>query len=334
MTAIKLVIDAANIAYYYRDKKFHFARVAAVRTAWRDRGHDGEVHAVIDASVRDRLVDPALAAAAQAEHWLSVAAGDADDEILRMADEYGATVVSRDNFAWATGRYEWLHRDRSRLYGARFSGESAQLYRRPLVELTPEKIAQAKRVKAEKAGMVLADDVRSWRHTDTAEDCRLAGETLSAGQVQRRGDAYYCWGCQRAVTAEVSDGPAGPPMVRLLHGDQVRCRLQIPPEGIRVGRAGWRHPDVTDVTDGLARADARAISGEHLLLKPDHTGLPVAVHLRATNTSFLNPTIGADGLPADHRMAPDVEYPLWPGDEILLGPGLVRLLIDAAEPAR
>jgi hypothetical protein len=330
VTAISLVVDASNVAFSGKEKRFVFARVVAVRDAWRSRDSEGQVHAVIDASVRERLVDRELAVIAEAEHWLTVAPGDADDEILRLADEYDAKIVSRDNFAWAADRYTWLHRDRDRLYEAFFYGDEARLRRRPQVRLTPEKIAEAKRRKAEKAGDPGDIGDQQWRCTSEPGECRLAGEIVLPTKIVRQGDTYYCWVCREPLREEptAESIPSGPATVTLLHRTRVQWKLVIPEQGMDVGRGSSRRPQVVDVTVGLPRETAREISSVHLRIKLDHTGLPVAVHLAPSNVSFVNPAIGADGLPADNRMSPLLEYPLWPGDEVVLGPGEVRLLVD------
>jgi hypothetical protein len=339
VTAISLVIDASNVAFNSKDKdrRFVFARVEAVREAWLARDPEGQVQAVIDASVRERLVDKDAAVAAELGNWLTVAPGDADDEILRLADEYHAKIVSRDNFAWAVDRYTWLHRDRDRLYEAFFYGDQARLRRRAHANLTPEKIAEAKRRKAEKAGDPgdLADQL--WRCSSPPAECRRGGEIVSPAQIVRNGGRFYCWVCQRPLREEpVAEpvAPTGPATVTLLHGTRVQWKREIPQDGMQIGRGSTRRPQVVDVTAGLSREAAREISGVHLRLAPDHTGLPVAVHLPATNVSFVNPAFDADGLPADNRMKPDLQYPLWPGDEVVLGPGEVRLLIDGGQVGR
>ncbi|WP_238016995.1 hypothetical protein KZZ52_13760 [Dactylosporangium sp. AC04546] len=333
MTAISLVIDASNVAYSSKEKRFVFARVAAVRDAWRARDPEGQVHAVIDASIWERLVDQERAVAAEAEHWLTVAPGDADDEILRLADEYGAKVVSRDNFAWAADRYAWLHRDRDRLYEALFYGDQARLRRRPEVVLSPERIAEAIRRRAQKAGDPGDLGDQQWRCTNTTDECRVGGQILRPANIVRQGGRYYCWVCRHEAREEPMEPPVvtGPATVTLLHGTRVQWTMVVPTEGMEMGRGSSRRPHVVDVTGGLSRDAAREISGEHLRLALDHTGLPVAVHLNTTNVSFVNPALGADGLPADNRMAPQLEYPLWPGDEVVLGPGDVRLLIDVGQ---
>lgn len=336
MPAISMVLDAANIAFESRsagEGRFVFARVEEVRTAWQAEDPDGQVHAVIDASVRGRLVDGARAAAAEADGWLTVAAGDADDEILRLADEYHAKIVSRDNFAHSADRYPWLHQDRDRLYEVAWYAAGPRLRRRRPVLLTPEKIAEAKRRKAAKAGDPGDLGDRQWRCTGPADRCDDAGRIVPAYKVSRQGRAYYCRSCGWELEeVEVAEPvrPSGPPTVSLLHGGRVQWERQIPVEGCVLGRGSAHRPEVIDVTAGLLSDDARAISGRHMRLYPDETGLPVAVHEPATNASFLNPTLAADGLPADNRMVPGEEYPLVAGDQIALGPGLVRLVVHGA----
>ncbi|REE97764.1 FHA domain-containing protein [Thermomonospora umbrina] len=343
MSMIGVVLDAANIANRNpppnsppgTPRRWEFARVERVRAACAARWPDRHVRAVIDASVMSRLADRAGAATAEREGWLITATGDADDDVLEIADRYAALVFSRDNFGHARLEYPWLDGEPDRVWWFSTRRGLVTLAPRPLKRLTPDEIERARREKERKAGRPVDDADRTWRCLAAEGVCTYAGGPVPAGMLREHRGAWFCMACNNEaeeVLYEPSPAapPAAPTLLVQVDGDRRRT-LDVPSGGLLLGRGGPRRPRVTDVTASLDRSAAKQISRDHLRVEVDDDGWPVAVHEGENGVTFLNPRIGPDGLPADNRLVRGEEYPLCDGDELVLGPGRVRIVVSCAE---
>jgi hypothetical protein len=331
VSAVSVVLDAANIAFTTAGGgrlSYHFSRVEEVRDAWLARDDGGDVRAVLDASALRGMADRPRAELARREGWLSVAPGDADDQILELADRFGAAIVSKDNFQHARDDYPWLQGCSARVYSASWRAGELLLQPRILRIVEAQDIERARRAKARKAGIRDGLGDRVWHCTAPAGECDLRGASVPQSLLRERGDGWYCK-CGYVAMEQYADLRAlevtGPPMFAVMHGVMQRWEVPIEPGPHVFGRGD--RPDVFDVTVGLPREQAREISHEHLEAFLDDDGGAIVRHLAPTNVTFLNPDFGADGLPVNNRLADGAEYLLTEDDTLVLGPGHVTIMV-------
>lgn len=332
MNVNAVVLDAANIACKNRrggaPPEWRFARVERVKRACLDTWPGALVRAVIDASAEQRLADRGRSDTAHKEGWLQTAPGDADDLALDIAAHLGAAVVSRDNFMDARRDHPWLEREAERVWSFSIQKDRSVVLRpRRLLPATDEQVAEARRKKARKAGIVTMGEDEVWTCTGPPDKCNYAGQAVP---VLRRGGDRLCKFCSYPAVEQVYTPvpKAVAPLLTLLVNGREHGRFPLPPDGLVLGRGGPSRPDVTDLTAGLDGRSAHAISRRHLQIEPDDEGWPVVVHRGSGGDTFLNPRVGADGLPLDNRLAHGERYPLIEGDELWLGEGRVRLIVS------
>ncbi|MFD7867416.1 hypothetical protein [Streptomyces sp. NPDC059783] len=333
MSAPDVIIDASNIAHG-RGGTVSFARVVDVREAWL-REHPGSYpYAVLDGAVRGRLEDRALADRAGREHWLELHQGDADDRILSLAAQYGAAVISEDNFRFARREHTWLQGNTDRIWSARRVRGRVVFSRRSLSVATDEEIDADRARKRGKAGLRDPDSELRFRHVEEPSPCRRSGSVLTPPQVYASGDRLYCHSCDQPAEETVAEAPVpetpdGRTVITVMHGYAVLRTVDVPgDDGLVIGRASRSRPGTTDVTDGLGPEARGEISREHVRIFLDDDGRPMAEHLTDNNASFLNPVLDRYGRPSTARLATRTPYGLEPGDELVLGTGSVRLRIS------
>jgi hypothetical protein len=333
MSVIAVVLDAANIACKNRRNgeppQWQFARVERVRAACLDIWPRAHVKAVIDASAEMRLADRRRSDAAHDEGWLYTAPGDADDRVLEMAAKLRAPVVSRDNFYDARRIHPWLEEE-ERVWSFSIQKDRSVVLRpRRLLPATDEQVAEARRKKARKAGLISVGLDEVWLCTAPSKrECNYAGQAV---QVIQMGGRRVCRFCSYPVEEQIYTPATVPTLVLYVDGME-RRRFTLPPEGLVLGRGGASRPDVTDLTAEMDVEAASRISRRHLRIDPDDEGWPVVVHQAATSETFLNPQVGADGLPLDNALYQDEPYPLIEGDTLWLDEGRVRLNVTLEEP--
>ncbi|MGW3123589.1 NYN domain-containing protein [Streptomyces sp. NPDC001107] len=334
MTVPGVIIDASNVAAT-RTRRWPFSRVVEVRDAWlRDHPGAGAI-AVLDASVRRFLDDQHLLQQAERAQWLEVRRGDADDRILALAVKFNAGIVSGDKFRYARREHPWLQGNDSRVWGVSWVGGRVVFVPRRLGVATDEEIERDREKKRSKAGLLPEDAEVRFRCTSSPDACLRGGEVLLPRHVNKDRDRWYCRSCSCEAVEILVEPPlpddlgTGPVQVTVRHGFTVRRILTVPAEGLALGRASRRHPEVTDVTDGLTRDDADTISRLHVRIYLDDDGNPLVEHVpeKHRNVTFLNPELDFDGRPRSGRLATGPAYGLEEGDELFLGPGLVRLRI-------
>lgn len=333
MGVIAVVLDAANIACKNRRNgeppQWQFSRVERVRAACLTTWPGAHVRAVIDASAEHRLTDRHRSEAAHAEGWLYTASGDADDRVLEMAAKLGAPVVSKDNFYDARRNYPWLE-DEERVWTFGIQKDRSVVLRpRRLLPVSDEQVAEARRKKARKAGVVSVGVDEVWLCAAPSEqECKYAGQPVQVTEARGR---RVCRFCSYPAEEQVYT-PAAVPMLVLHVDGQEHGRFTVPPEGLVLGRGGEARPEVTDIAAGLDASAARRIGRRHLHVEPDDEGWPVVVHQSAQSRTFLNPRVGADGLPLDNALYQGEPYPLAEGDTLWIDEGRVRLTVTAGEP--
>ena len=333
MSVIAVVLDAANIACKNRRNgeppQWQFARVERVRAASQQTWPGAHVKAVIDASAELRLTDRHRSDAAHAEGWLETASGDADDLVLDMAAKLGAPVVSKDKFYDARRNHPWLE-DEARVWiFAIQKDHSVVLKPHRLAPVSDEQVAEARRKKARKAGMVTVGQDEVWLCTAPSKQvCNYAGQPA---QVIQTGGRRVCRFCSYPAQEQVYTPAATMPTLVLRVDGQERARFTLPPEGLVLGRGGPSRPDVTDVAAELDWDAAHRISKRHLRVEPDDEGWPIVMHQGAQSMTFLNPRMGADGLPLDNALYQGEPYPLIEGDTLWLDEGRVRLTVTVEE---
>jgi hypothetical protein len=330
---IAVVLDAANIACKNRTKyepeQWQFARVERVKEACLAIWPGAHVRAVIDASAELRLSDRRRADAAHAEGWLQTAPGDADDLVLDLAAKLGAPVVSKDNFRDARRNHPWLE-DEDRVWTFTIAkGRDVVLRPRPMPPVSDKQVAEARRNKAHKAGLITVGVDEVWIcTTESKQVCSRAGQQT---EVKRVGGRQMCRFCSNPAREQIYTPLAVPALLLSVDG-RARGRLTVPPEGLVIGRGSADRPEVTDVTAGLDDAARKRIGRYHLRIEVDDDGWPVVVHQSAAGYTFLNPRVGPDGLPLDNGLRQDERYPLIEGDTLWLDEGRVRLDVTAEEP--
>jgi hypothetical protein len=333
VSVITVVLDAANIAFTNAGRdgaSYRFCRVEQVRDAWMAQHPRGVVRAVTDASALRRMPDEHLARRAKVDGWLDIAPGDADDVILDLAERYGAMVVSNDNFAYARDDHPWLQGCADRVFSASWRGGTLLLQPRLLKVATAEDIARARREKATKAGIRHDLGDRVWRCTARMGECSHAGEVVPHSRLRHRGRQAFCV-CGSRAEERHADLPhllvTGPPQLTVLHHDRVHHVVPIDAGRVVLGRGGRSRPHVHDITAGLKGAAATEISREHLEVLLDDDRNLIVRHLALKNATFLNPRLGADGLPMDNRLEDGAEYLIGEGDTLWLGPGVITLIV-------
>ncbi|WP_329184952.1 NYN domain-containing protein [Actinacidiphila glaucinigra] len=332
MSRPTVILDASNLARA-RGNRWLFSRVCDVRAQWLREHPAAFPYAVLDASVRPYFEDKRLIRQAEGDHWLEVHPGDADDEILRLAEQYGAAVVSHDNYRAFRRDYPWLQDCEDRLWSVRRKGDEVTLHRRRLKAASDAQIDEDLRNKARKAGLLASPTDRRWHcAAPTASDCHRSGEELEWNQVHELAGRWYCRSCdypaeEILTRAAPVDSLPGPPTVTLMHGFRTVWTQVVPDDGMLVGRPSRKYPDSVDVTAGLPADQADEVSRGHLRLFLDDDGELLAEHRAANNASFINPQLGKDGRPLNQRMVRLVHFPLDEGDEVFLGPGVVRLVV-------
>ncbi|MEV5603062.1 hypothetical protein AB0L33_16640 [Streptomyces sp. NPDC052299] len=333
MSVPGVIIDASNVAAT-RKRPWPFSRVVGVRDAWLREHPGSSAIAVLDASVRPFLDEQHLVRQAEREQWLEVHQGDADDRILALAAQFGAAIVSSDNFRFARREHTWLQGNNSRVWSVRRMHGRVVFTPRHLGVATDEQIERDRLHKLDKAGLLREDAEERFRCTDPAGTCLRGGTVLLPRQVNKDGNRWFCRSCGYEAVEVVFEPPVpedldeGPVLVTVQHGYTVRTTVTVPPEGLTLGRASRSRPGTTDVTEGLGAGRAAEISRAHLRIFLDDDGRPLAEHLPENNASFLNPELDFDGLPRTARLAVGTPYALEDGDELHLGPGLVRLRIS------
>lgn len=191
MGVIAVVLDAANIACKNRRNgeppQWQFSRVERVRAACLTTWPGAHVRAVIDASAEHRLTDRHRSEAAHAEGWLYTASGDADDRVLEMAAKLGAPVVSKDNFYDARRNYPWLE-DEERVWTFGIQKDRSVVLRpRRLLPVSDEQVAEARRKKARKAGVVSVGVDEVWLCAAPSEqECKYAGQPVQVTEARGR----------------------------------------------------------------------------------------------------------------------------------------------------
>ncbi|MFI5683819.1 hypothetical protein [Streptomyces sp. NPDC051636] len=335
MSVPGVIIDASNVAAT-KQRPWPFSRVVAVRDAWLKKHPGAGALAVLDASVRPVLGDQRLVEQAERAQWLEVHQGDADDRILALAHQYGADIVSRDNFRYARREHPWLQGNGSRVWSARHVGGEVVFSPRQLGVATEEEIERDWQRKRAKAGLLSRDAEERFRCTSEPAGCPRGGQVLLPRQVNKDGSRWYCRSCGYEAVEIIAEpplpeGPAtGPVQVAVQHGHTVRTVIPVPAEGLTLGRASRSRPGVTDVTEGLGRDEAGEISRTHLRISLDDDGLPMVEHVPEPhqNVTFLNPELDFASRPRSGRLATATPYALEDGDELHLGPGTVRLRIS------
>lgn len=335
MSAPNVIIDASNVAWT-KKSPWPFSRVVEVRDQWL-REHPGStVHAVVDATVLPFLDGRPLIQQARREQWLEVHQGDADDRILALAEQFGAAIISGDNFRFARRQHSWLQGNGSRVWSVRRVRGEVVLTLRQLSVATEEEIERDRRHKLDKVGLLREDAEERFRCTSSPAVCRHGGTVLRPRQVNGDSGRWFCRSCGYEAVEVLAEPPepggpgGGEARVTLSHGWSVRWTVPVPPDGLVLGRASRSRPGTTDVTAGLTGEQAAEISRAHLRIFPDDDGKPMAEHLPEHNASFLNPELDLRGLPSSARLAAGVAYALEDGDELHLGPGTVRLRITEA----
>ncbi|WP_326670314.1 MULTISPECIES: hypothetical protein [unclassified Streptomyces] len=338
MSVPGVIIDASNVAAT-RKRPWPFSRVVGVRDAWLSKYPGAQAIAVLDATVRPFLDEQHLVRQAEREQWLEVHQGDADDRILALAAQFGAAVVSSDNFRFARREHAWLQGNNSRVWSVRRVEGKVIFSLRHLGIATDAEIERDRLHKLDKAGLLREDAEERFRCTDPAGSCLRRGVVLLPRQVNKDANRWYCRSCGYEAVEVVVEPPlpdvleAGPVLVTVQHGYTVTRTVPVPAEGLTLGRASRSRPGTTDVTEGLDADRAAGISRSHLRIFLDDDGRPIAEHLPENNASFLNPELGFDGVPRTSRLAAATPYALEDGDELHLGPGTVRLRIsNGAEP--
>ncbi|WP_392670972.1 hypothetical protein [Streptomyces sp. LN785] len=335
MSVPGVIIDASNVAHG-RARTVSFARVVDVREAWLRENPGSEPYAVLDGSVRGRLQDRSLAERALREHWLEYHQGDADDRILTLAVQFGADIISDDNFRFARREHTWLQGSTDRVWSARRIHGRVVFSRRSLGVATEEEIDADWVNKRGKSGTLDPESEQRFRHVDEPSPCRRSGAVLGPTQVYAAGDRLFCRSCDQPAEEIVAAPPLlgateGPAEVTVLHGYTVLRTVRVAPDdGIVIGRASRSRPSTTDVTAGLGPDASGEISREHVRIFLDDDGKPMAEHLTDNNASFLNPELDLRGRPCTARLATRTPYALEPGDELVLGTGTVRLRITEA----
>jgi hypothetical protein len=333
MSVIAVVLDAANIACKNRRNgeppQWHFSRVERVRAACLATWPGAHVRAVIDASAEQRLIDRRRSEVAHAEGWLYTASGDADDRVLEMAATLGAPVVSRDNFYDARRNHPWLEGD-ERVWSFSIQKDRSVVLRpRRLQPASDEQVAGARRKKARKAGVISMGLDEVWLCTAPSKrECKYAGQPV---QVIQTGSRRVCRFCSYPAEEQIYT-PATVPVLVLHIDGQERGRFTLSSEGLVLGRGGQTRPEVTDIAVELDTDAARRIGRRHLHVEPDDEGWPIVVHQSSQSKTFLNPRVGADGLPLDNVLYQGEPYPLIEGDTLWLDEGRVRLTVTAEEP--
>ncbi|WP_204288884.1 FHA domain-containing protein [Microbispora amethystogenes] len=334
MSAITVVLDASNIACVRQQNgriAYRFSRVEEVRDYWLKRHPEDEVRAILDASAYRRMVDEPRARRAEQDSWLETATGDADDRILDLADRYRAAIVSKDNFTFAREEYPWLQGSRGRVFLPSWRKGALLLQPRVLRVATPQEIAKAQDEKRAKAGIRNDLGDRAFRCTAPPDICDHGGALVQHALLREMDGIFYCVACQHRAQEEFLDPvvpeSAGEPRLTVMHHQRVRHELSLGSQALILGRGGSSRPHVHDVTAGLPNELAVQIAREHLEAFLDDDGNLIVRHLSMTNASFLNPSLGSDGLPSDNRLADFAEYSVSENDEIHLGPGVVRLIV-------
>lgn len=333
MSVIAVVLDAANIACKNRRNgeppQWQFSRVERVRTACLATWPGAHVRAIIDASAEQRLTDRRRSEVARAEGWLQTASGDADDLVLDTAEKLGAPVVSRDNFYDARRNHPWLENEERVWSFSIQKDRSVVLRARRLLPVSDEQVAEARRKKARKAGVVSVGLDEVWLcAAPSKHECIYAGQAVQV--IETRG-CRVCRFCSYPAKEQIYTPAAIPTLILYVDG-QERGRFTLPPEGLVLGRGGQARPDVTDLASGLDKDAARRIGRRHLQVEPDDEGWPIVVHQSSQSETFLNPRVGPDGLPLDNALYRGEPYPLIEGDTLWLDDGRVRLIVTAGEP--
>ena len=329
---IAVVLDAANIACRNRTKsepeQWQFARVERVKEACLAIWPGAHVRAVIDASAELRLTDRRRADDAHAVGWLQTASGDADDLVLDLAAKLGAPVVSKDNFRDARRDHPWLE-DEDRVWSFFIQKDRSFVLRpRRLLPVSDDQVAEARRKKARKAGLVTVGVDEVWLcTTESKQVCSHAGQPTEVKVVAGR---RMCRFCSNPAQEQIYTPLIVPALLLSVDGRE-RGRFTVPPEGLVLGRGSAERPEVTDVTVGLDDAGKKRIGRYHLRIEVDDDGWPVVVHQSAGGYTFLNPRVGSDGLPLDNGLRRDERYPLIEGDSLWLDEGRVRLDVTAEE---
>jgi len=338
MAVPTVIVDAANIAcrVVRTRRTYHFDRLELVRQAWLESHPDATVHAVLDAGVWGRFVDRDRLDLAQEAGWLQAAAGDADDRILADASRFQASVVSMDGFVFARHQYPWLQGCADRVFGVSWQGALPRIWPRVLGIATDDEIAEALRRKKEKALRHDADASTRFRCDQPPTDCQWGGRVVPDDVLRESGDRFVCVCGSYLVEIDpdldLGDEPpsqARGPGIAVMRNGVHEATIAVPAEGIVIGRGDSGSGYIHDVTVGLAQQERSAISRQHLWIGFDPDGRLVIRHQAANNASFLNPSFGEDGLPASNRLPDMVAIPVHAGDEIALGPGTVRLLVEA-----
>jgi hypothetical protein len=237
--------------------------------------------------------------------------------------------VSRDNFYEARRSHPWLEED-GRVWSFSIQKNHSVLLRpRRLSPVSDEQVAEARRKKARKAGVVSVGLDEVWICTAPSKrDCNYAAQPVQVIQI---GGRRVCRFCSYPAEERIYT-PAAIPMLVLYVDGQERGRFTLPPEGLVLGRGGPTRPDVTDLASVLDADAASRISRRHLQIGPDDEGWPVVVHQGSQSKTFLNPRVGSDGLPLDNSLYHGEPYPLIEGDTLWLDEGRVRLTVTAEEP--
>jgi hypothetical protein len=338
MAVPTVIIDAANIACrVVRTRRiYHFDRVELVRQTWLESHPDATVHAILDAGVWGRFADMDRLDLANEAGWLHAAAGDADDRILEEASKFQASVISMDGFVFARQQYPWLQGCVDRVFGVSWQGARPRIWPRVLRIATDDEVAEALRRKKEKALRHDADPSARFRCDQSPADCQWGGRVVPEDVLRETADNFVCICGNYLVEVDpdldLGDEPVsearGPGFAILRHGVH-QATITVPPEGVVIGRCDAGSGYIHDVTAGLAQEERSAISRQHLWIGFDPDGNLVIRHQATNNASFLNPRFGEDGLPVSNRLPDMVTIPVHAGDEIVLGPGAVRLLVEA-----
>lgn len=335
MSVPDVIIDASNVAHG-RGGTVSFARVIDVREAWLLEHPGSYPYAVLDGGVRGQLEDRRQAEQAELEHWLEYHQGDADDRILTLAVQFGAAIVSEDNFRFARREHSWLQGNTDRIWSARRIRGRVVLSRRALAVATDEQIEADWAKKRGKSGTLDPGSEKLFHHVGDVSHCRRSGAVLTPTQVYSSRGRLFCHSCDQPAEETIAappmaDAPAGPAQITVLHGYTVVRTVPVPADdGLVVGRASRSRPTTTDVTAGLGPEASGEISREHVRIFLDDDGKPMAEHLAGNNVSFLNPELDLRGRPSTARLATRTPYALELGDELVLGTGTVRLRISEA----
>ena len=265
---IHAIVDMSNVC---RDESIgpsgpaNLTRYDLVRTACAQlTGDEESVLGVADESLISRLsAEDRRRMKTMIRDGAVLTAPKADLPILRLSDEHGAIVISRDNFKDHRKEFPWIAR-----IGGRFwdwvpsADEQVVLQERHMPRYTDYELSRAAD-RDDLKGQFHLDDERLEEVLTHRWACTNAACLSHRFPVEKRplpkwdGTAYRCSGCGSAV----EKGEPRPRAIELkfgnARGDEIRPVLEQG-ASLTVGRES---PDV-DIAK-LAGAEAKVLSGEH-----------------------------------------------------------------------